>query len=163
MATMEAALLLFQFLLFLLLLRKETLRFCRFRFGCSSRTGGRTLFLAEFLTNHFRLGSVAAFPYCILVKFGIVSRCHLSKRFLHILRLLPLYNRYFLVRPCGVKTLSTAQMSDSCDAASKRESKISKETTVSLPAFEDKVRHVSAILIERESTAKMAAARGRSS
>ena len=49
-------------------------------------------------------------------------------------------------------------MSDSGDMTSTRESKISKETVVSLPAIEDKVRHDSAILIERESTAKMAAA-----
>ena len=37
----------------------------------------------------------------------------------------------------GVKTLSTAQMTDSGDDTSKKESKIPKETTVSLPAFED--------------------------
>ena len=49
-------------------------------------------------------------------------------------------------------------MSDSGDSTSKRESKSSKETTVSLPAIEDKIRHDHAILIERESTAKMAAA-----
>ena len=58
----------------------------------------------------------------------------------------------------GVKSLSTAQMTDLGDDTSKKESKISKETTVSLPAFEDRVRHDSAILMERESTAKMAAA-----
>ena len=49
-------------------------------------------------------------------------------------------------------------MTDSVDTSSKRESKITKETAVSLSAFEDNVRHDRAILLERESTARMSAA-----
>ena len=62
-----------------------------------------------------------------------------------------------LVNP-RVKSYLLRKMNDSGDDTSKAESKISKETTVSLPAIEDKIRHDSAILYERESTAKMAAA-----